>query len=129
MAHPSPTPTLAQAREAKHNFLCEAQNLLDHVGYVVASDKKSSCEVEKMRMSLDLVKLNRSMMDDLLQRFVEKVRIRLVDDDFLVTQEVLNDITGSERIRICSARMTPAVTAAMRRCVVRMDSLVDTIRV
>ncbi len=118
-------------KDAKHDFLCEASALLDHVECIVAEDRKSSSEVERMRLSLELVKHNRSMMDDLVQRFVEKVRTRLTSDttgEFVVTQDVLNDITGTERIRICAARVTPTVSDAMLRCVRRMDSLVDTMR-
>lgn len=84
-------------------------------------------ELEKMRMSLELVKHNRVLMDELIQRFVDKVRTRLaaVDSDgFVVTQDVVNDITGSERIRICAARITPELSASVLQCVRRMDSLV-----
>ncbi len=115
------------SRDAKRSFLFEAQNLLDHVEQVL--DKKSASEIEKMRMSLELVKHNRGLMDELLQRFVQKVRTRLTDaDEFVVTQDVVNDITGTERIRICSARITPTVNSAVLRCVRRMDSLVDAIQ-
>jgi hypothetical protein len=118
---------MADASSAKRGFLSQAQKILEYVE--VVSDKSSpTSELEKMRMSLELVKHNRALMDELIQRFVDKVRTRLagVDDGdcFVVTQDVVNDITGSERIRICAARITPELSASVLQCVKRMDSLV-----
>lgn len=118
---------MADASSAKRVFLSQAQKILEYVE--VVSDKSSPmAEIEKMRMSLELVKHNRVLMDELLQRFVDKVRTRLagVDrgDRFVVTQDVVNDITGSERIRICAARITPELSASVLQCVKQMDSLV-----
>ncbi len=116
------------ASSAKRAFLSQAEQVLDYVE--VASDRSLS-EFERMRMSLDLVKHNKALMDEMLQRFVDKVRTRLADVDrggFAVTQEVVNDITGSERIRICAARITPELSASVLQCVRRMDSLVDVIQ-
>ena len=117
---------MADASSAKRGFLSQAQKILEYVE--VVSDKSSPVsELEKMRMSLELVKHNRALMDELVQRFVDKVRTRLAGVDggdcFVVTQDVVNDITGSERIRICAARITPELSASVLQCVKRMDSL------
>ena len=116
---------MADVSSAKRGFLSQAQKILEYVE--VVSDRSSPVsELEKMRMSLELVKHNRALMDELIKRFVDKVRTRLagVDrDGFVVTQDVVNDITGSERIRICAARITPELSASVLQCVKRMDSL------
>ena len=117
---------MSDASSAKRGFLSQAQKILEYVE--VVSDKSSPVsELEKMRMSLELVKHNRALMDELVQRFVDKVRTRLAGVDggdcFVVTQDVVNDITGSERIRICAARITPELSASVLQCVKRMDSL------
>jgi hypothetical protein len=117
---------MADASSAKRGFLSQAQKILEYVE--VVSDKSSPVsELEKMRMSLELVKHNRALMDELVKRFVDKVRTRLAGVDggdcFVVTQDVVNDITGSERIRICAARITPELSASVLQCVKRMDSL------
>ncbi len=116
---------MADASSAKRGFLSQAQEILEYVE--LASDKSSPVsELEKMRMSLELVKHNRAMMDELIQRFVDKVRTRIAGVDggegFVVTQDVVNDIIGSERIRICAARITPELSASVLQCVKRMDS-------
>lgn len=118
---------MADALSAKRVFLSQAQKILEYVE--VVSDKSSPMsEIEKMRMSLELVKHNRALMDELIKRFVDKVRTRLAGidrgDGFVVTQDVVNDITGSERIRICAARITPELNASVLQCVQHMDSLV-----
>ena len=109
---------------ARAVFLLEAHNILDHVAEV--AEKQS--DVERLRLTLDLVRYNARLFDEMVHRFVERVRPRVrdaSDADLALRQRLVDDIVGDDRIRICEARVSEPMTSAVIGCVRRMDALVD----
>ncbi len=105
-------------------FLLEAHNMLDHFAAVA----ERPADVERMRLTLDVVKYNARLFDEMVSRFVERVRplVRGEPDGGLVLkQELVNDIVGDDRIRICEAKVSDSLTCAVTGCVRRMDTLAD----